>query len=164
MFTGLGLAFWVAVGGIVYPRPPADARTSLEMCTFNYTASVPPPRTYYSGGIMELYHISYLWIPVISFFVTFLLAILTTLLLGLRNADDVEPGLIAPFLRGLYERTRANKKEEACKEEKKVTPTRPEKDASTEKPEKCHEILSYTNGHVNYGMTNDDGRTEHTAM
>lgn len=164
MCTGLGLAFWVAVGGIVYPRLPVDARTSLEMCTFNYTTRVPTPHTYYSGGIMELYHISYLWIPVISFFVTFLLAILITLLLGLRNADDVELSLIAPFLRGLYGRTRANKKEEECKEEKKITPTRPEKDVSTEKPEKCQEILSYTNGHVNYGMTNDDGRTEHTAM
>lgn len=157
MCTGLGLAFWVAVGGIAYPGRPMVARTSLEMCAFNYTPRVPPPRTYYSGGIMELYHISYLWIPVISFFTTFLLAIIITILLGLKNADDVEPNLIAPVLRNIYQRTRDMKKGEESDKEQTCEPTKQEMDQSAQKPQSTQEIPGYPNGHVNYAFTNDDG-------
>ncbi|XP_077525253.1 sodium-coupled monocarboxylate transporter 1-like [Amblyomma americanum] len=161
MFTGMGLAFWVAIGGMVYPRAPVAARTTLEECTFNYTARVYPPRIYYSGGIYELYHISYMWIPVISFFVTFFVAVLITLALGLKNSADVDPSLITPAMRKLYLRTRP-KVEKPCTKEQKCAPTKTE-EIITEKPDKAHEISSYRNGHVNYAMTNDDG-TEHTAM
>lgn len=157
MCTGLGLAFWVAVGGIAYPGSPMGARTSLEMCTFNYTARVPQPRTYYSGGIMELYHISYLWIPVISFFATFLLAIIITIVLGIQNADAVEPSLIAPVLRNCYDPTRDNKKEEECDKQQVKVSTRPKKRQSAQKLENSQEMPGYPNGHVNYAMTNDDG-------
>ncbi|XP_077564130.1 sodium-coupled monocarboxylate transporter 2-like [Haemaphysalis longicornis] len=163
MSTGLGMAFWVAIGGIVYPRHPVDARTSLEMCTFNYTTRVSPPRTYDSGGIMDLYHISYLWIPVISFTVTFVIAITITIFLGLRSADDVEPSLIAPILRNMYERTRAKKKGGECDKARQWPPTRSEKGESAEMTDRSGETLSSTHGHVNYAMTNDDG-TEHTAV
>ncbi|XP_077564131.1 sodium-coupled monocarboxylate transporter 2-like [Haemaphysalis longicornis] len=163
MCTGLGLALWVSIGRIVHPRPPVDARTSVEMCTFNYTTKVSPPRTYDSGGIMDLYHISYLWIPVISFIVTFVIAIVTTIIIGLRNADDVDPSLISPILRNLYERTRANKKAPECDTERKSAPTTSEKGGSAEMTDRSDETLNCTNGYVNYAMTNDDG-TENTAV
>ncbi|KAL1481938.1 hypothetical protein MTO96_015252 [Rhipicephalus appendiculatus] len=37
LFTGLGLALWVAVGRLLYPSKPTGARTTLEDCATNYT-------------------------------------------------------------------------------------------------------------------------------
>ncbi|KAH8022989.1 hypothetical protein HPB51_009593 [Rhipicephalus microplus] len=154
MLTGMALSFWVAIGGMVYPRKPVVARTTVEACAFNYTLRVPPHRTYYTGGVYDLYHISYMWIPVISFLSTIFVAVAITLIRGTKNAADVDPRLLAPGIRQYYIRTRAKDEEQNTKEQQ---------DDSPEKPEKLREIVSYTNGHVNYAMTNDDG-TEHTAM
>ncbi|KAH6929780.1 hypothetical protein HPB50_005867 [Hyalomma asiaticum] len=170
MLTGMALSFWVAIGGMVYPRKPVIARTTVEACTFNYTLRVPPTRTYYSGGVYDLYHVSYMWIPVISFLSTTFVAVVVTLVLGTKNSPDVDPKLLAPGIREYYIRTRTKDEEQSTKEqqvikEKKSVPTKAEviQDTSPEKPEKLREIVSYTNGHVNYAMTYDDG-TEHTAM
>lgn len=170
MLTGMALSFWVAIGGMVYPRKPVIARTTVEACTFNYTLKVPPSRTYYSGGVYDLYHVSYMWIPVISFLSTTFVAVVVTLVLGTKNSPDVDPKLLAPGIREYYIRTRTKDEEQSTKEqqvikEKKSVPTKAEviQDTSPEKPEKLREIVSYTNGHVNYAMTYDDG-TEHTAM
>uniref|UniRef100_A0A023G433 Putative secreted protein n=1 Tax=Amblyomma triste TaxID=251400 RepID=A0A023G433_AMBTT len=102
-----------------------------------------------------------MWIPVISFFVTFFVAILITLALGLKNSADVDPNLITPAMRKFYLSTRT-KQEQSCTKEQKCAPMKME-DSTTEKPEKAHEIMNYQNGHVNYAMTNDDG-TEHTVI
>ncbi|KAH7950801.1 hypothetical protein HPB52_001927 [Rhipicephalus sanguineus] len=170
MLTGMVLSFWVAIGGMVYPRKPVIARTTVEACTFNYTLKVAPQRTYYTGGVYDLYHVSYMWIPVISFLSTIFVAVAVTLIRGTKNAADVDPKLLAPGIREYYIRTRAKDQEQSTKEqqvtkEQKSVPMKIEviQDNSPEKPEKLREIVSYTNGHVNYAMTNDDG-TEHTAM
>ncbi|XP_065280064.1 sodium-coupled monocarboxylate transporter 1-like [Dermacentor albipictus] len=157
MVTGMGLSFWVAIGSMMYPKKPVAALTTLEECTFNYTLRVPPHRTYHSGGIYELYHVSYMWIPVISFLTTFLVAVVVTLLCGLKNSNDVDPSLIAPFVRKLYLRTSAKEHKE-----QKHGLTKAEKNA-TEKPQKLREIFRISNGHVNLAMTSDDG-TQHTTI
>ncbi|KAL3182019.1 hypothetical protein MRX96_035478 [Rhipicephalus microplus] len=188
MLTGMALSFWVAIGGMVYPRKPVVARTTVEACAFNYTLRVPPHRTYYTGGVYDLYHISYMWIPVISFLSTIFVAVAITLIRGTKNAADVDPRLLAPGIRQYYIRTRAKdeeqntKEQQVIKEQKQVIKEplkieviqvrghrcnagkiRTPRMTPPEKPEKLREIVSYTNGHVNYAMTNDDG-TEHTAM
>ncbi|KAH6931596.1 hypothetical protein HPB50_025664 [Hyalomma asiaticum] len=158
MATGLGLSFWVAVGSMLYPAKPVAVRTTLEQCTFNYTTRVPIHRTSYSGGIYELYHISYMWIPVISFLTTFVVAILITLLCGLKDSDDVDTSLIAPFMRKLYLRTRSTRSDE-----QKCRPPKVEDNVIEKPAQKLRDIVTISNGHVNYAMTNDDG-TQHTAM
>lgn len=158
MVAGMGLSFWVAVGGMLYPAKPVTVRTTVEQCTFNYTTRVPIHRTYYSGGIYDLYHVSYMWIPVISFLTTFIVNVLITLLCGFKNSADVDPSLIAPFMRKLYSRTRTTQhKEQKCGSSKA-------QNNAAEKPaKKLRDISIISNGHVNYAMTNDDG-AQNTAM
>lgn len=162
MLTGMALSFWVAIGGMVYPRQPVIARTTVEACTFNYTLKVLPQRTYQSGGLYDLYHVSYMWIPAISFLSTIFVAVVVTLIRGTKNSADVDPNLLAPGIREFYMRTRTKKGQQEETKEQKCVPAKA-KDDTIEKPEKLREIVGYTNGHVNYAMTNDDG-AEHTAM
>ncbi|XP_037516236.1 sodium-coupled monocarboxylate transporter 2 [Rhipicephalus sanguineus] len=158
MVTGMGLSFWVAIGGMLYPAKPVAVRTTLEQCTFNYTTRVPIHRTYYTGGIYDLYHVSYLWIPVISFLTTFIVNVLITLLCGFKNSADVDPSLIAPFMRKLYSRTITTKHNE-----QKCGSPKAENNVAEKPAKKLHDISIISNGHVNYAMTNDDG-TQNTAM
>lgn len=154
MVTGMALSFWVSLGSMLYPAKPVAVRSTLEQCTFNYTTRVPIHQTVYSGGIYDLYHVSYLWIPVISFLTTIIANFLITLFCGFKNSADVDPSLIAPFMRKLYSRTRpTGHKEQKC------GPLKEENNAG----EKLREISIISNGNVNYAMTNDDG-THHTAM
>ncbi|CAN7983184.1 unnamed protein product [Ixodes hexagonus] len=149
MVMGMGTASWVAIGSLIYPRRPVAAHTSLEGCAFNHTIKDPAPVVYQSGGIFELYHISYFWVPVISFFVTIIIAVLITVTIGkcFKNSADVDPGLIAPGLRKFYLRTR--QKKVLC--ESKSTVKLSEKEEWAEKQSE-----NIKNGHINYGMTNDD--------
>ncbi|XP_037516389.1 sodium-coupled monocarboxylate transporter 2 isoform X3 [Rhipicephalus sanguineus] len=155
MFTGLGLAFWVAVGRLLYPAKPTGARTTLEECTLNYTAIVPAQRSYYSGGIYDLYNVSYMWIPVISFVVTLLVAIALTVIFCFKKTADVDPSLIAPCMRKIYLKTRTSGKQESAKEQKPVPMKTEEK--SDGKQVEFSFISGSGNGYVNHVMTNDNG-------
>ncbi|XP_042144735.1 sodium-coupled monocarboxylate transporter 1 [Ixodes scapularis] len=147
MITGMCTASWVAIGSLIYPKRPVAAHTSLEGCAFNYTLQATDPVEYRSGGIFELYHISYFWVPVISFFVTMILAVAITAALGFKNSADVDPSLIAPGLRNFYLRTRPSTTLSDSKSTVKLTEK--EEWAVEKQPE------SIKNGHINYGMTND---------
>ncbi|KAL3248882.1 hypothetical protein MRX96_056288 [Rhipicephalus microplus] len=113
MFAGFGLALWVAVGRLLYPAKPSGARTTLEECAFNYTATVPVQRSYFSGGVYDLYHVSYMWIPVISFFVTLVVAISLTVIFSFKKSVDVDPSLISPCMRRIYLMMKTHKKEQS---------------------------------------------------
>ncbi|XP_075548203.1 sodium-coupled monocarboxylate transporter 1-like isoform X3 [Dermacentor variabilis] len=125
MFTGLAMALWVAVGRMLYPAKPTAARTTLGACTLNYTVRVLPQRTYYAGGIYDLYNVSYMWIPVISFFVTLVVAIFFTVICGFKKSAYVDPSFIAPCMRKIYLKTKTQEKQKPAKEPKHV-PMKPE--------------------------------------
>lgn len=109
-----------------------------------------PYLLHFYRGILELYHISYLWVPVISFFVTVIVGIAITILSGLRNGADVDPNLVTPGLRTFYERT----KKKASFDDTKLSKT---------KGVTVCNLQNEKNGNVNYGMTADDG-TEFTTL
>ncbi|XP_075548204.1 sodium-coupled monocarboxylate transporter 1-like isoform X4 [Dermacentor variabilis] len=154
MFTGLAMALWVAVGRMLYPAKPTAARTTLGACTLNYTVRVLPQRTYYAGGIYDLYNVSYMWIPVISFFVTLVVAIFFTVICGFKKSAYVDPSFIAPCMRKIYLKTKTQEKQKPAKEPKHV-PMKPE-----EKPYDIPLELSVNTsngtGYVNNAMTDDD--------
>ncbi|KAL1481939.1 hypothetical protein MTO96_015253 [Rhipicephalus appendiculatus] len=156
MFTGLGLALWVAVGRLLYPARPTGARTTLEQCASNYTAIVPAQRSYYSGGIYDLYNVSYMWIPVISFVVTLMVAISLTVIFCFKNNKVyVDPSMIAPCMRKIYLKRRTSEKLGSAKEQKPVPVKTEEK--SDKKHVEFSVISGSGNGYVNHAMTNDDG-------
>ncbi|XP_037573952.1 sodium-coupled monocarboxylate transporter 1 [Dermacentor silvarum] len=154
MFTGLAVALWVAVGRLLYPARPTAARTTLEACTWNYTVVVHPHRTYYSGGIYDLYNVSYMWIPVISFFVTLVVAISLTTICGFKKSANVDPSSIAPCMRKIYLKTRTQEKQQPAKEPKHV-PMKPE-EKPYDRPVELSVITRNGNGYLNHAMTNDD--------
>ncbi|XP_064468937.1 sodium-coupled monocarboxylate transporter 2-like [Ornithodoros turicata] len=104
LIAGLTTSLWVAAGTLIYPTMPPVPRTTVVGCTYNFTVTEAVPKRYASGGIIELYHISYLWVPVISFVVTSFSAIAVTVMTGLRSANP-EPELVTPCMRGLYKRS-----------------------------------------------------------
>lgn len=154
MFTGLAVALWVAVGRLLYPARPTAARTTLEACTWNYTVVVHPQRTYYSGGIYDLYNVSYMWIPVISFFVTLVVAISLTTICGFKKSANVDLTSIAPCMRKIYLKTRTQEKQQPAKEPKPV-PMKPE-EKPHDRPVELSVITRNGNGYLNQAMTNDD--------
>ncbi|XP_054927313.1 sodium-coupled monocarboxylate transporter 1-like isoform X2 [Dermacentor andersoni] len=154
MFTGLAMALWVAVGRLLYPARPTAARTTLGACTLNYTVRVPPQRTYYSGGIYDLYNVSYMWIPVISFFVTLVIAIFFTIICGFKKSADVDPSFIAPCMRKIYLKTKTQEKQQPAREPKHL-PLKPE-EKPYDRPQEFSVITSNGTGYVNNAMTDDD--------
>ncbi|XP_065290318.1 sodium-coupled monocarboxylate transporter 2-like [Dermacentor albipictus] len=154
MFTGLAMALWVAVGRMLYPARPTAARTTLGACTLNYTVRVLPQRTYYSGGIYDLYNVSYMWIPVISFFVTLVVAIFFTVICGFKKSAYVDPRFIAPCMRKIYLKTKTQEKQQPAKEPKHV-PMKPE-EKPCDRPQELSVITSNGTGYVNNAMTDDD--------
>lgn len=149
MIVGMGTASWIAIGSLVYPKRPVNAHTSLEECAFNYTLKAESPVVYQSGGVFELYHISYFWVPVVSFCLTIIVAVVITITIGFKNSAEVDPSLIAPQLRKFYLRTRQKK----VLGESKSTVKLSEKEEWAEKESGKSEGVK--NGHINYGMTND---------
>lgn len=154
MLTGLALALWVAIGRLLYPARPIAARTTLEACTMNYTVIARPQRTYYSGGIYDFYNVSYMWIPVISFFVTLVVAIFFTIICGFKKSADVDPNLIAPCMRKIYLKTRTQKNQQPAREPKHMPMKLEEK--PYDRPVELSVIASSGNGYVNHAMTNDE--------
>ncbi|XP_075748231.1 sodium-coupled monocarboxylate transporter 2 isoform X3 [Rhipicephalus microplus] len=152
MFTGFGLALWVAVGRLLYPGKPSGARTTLEECAFNYTVPVPVQRSYYSGGIYDFYHVSYMWIPVISFFVTLVVAISLTVISAFRKSTDVDPSLISPCMRRIYLMIKTHKKGQSAKEQTPVSIKMEE----TSDPAVPSVVSGSGNGYTNHAMTNDN--------
>ncbi|KAL3248881.1 hypothetical protein MRX96_056287 [Rhipicephalus microplus] len=151
MFTGFGLALWVAVGRLLYPGKPSGARTTLEECAFNYTAPVPVQRSYYSGGVYDFYHVSYMWIPVISFFVTLVVAISLMVIFAFKKSVDVDPSLISPCMRRIYLMIKTHKKEQSAKEQ---TPVSMKMEETS--PAVPSVVNGSGNGYTNYAMTNDN--------
>ncbi|XP_075748228.1 sodium-coupled monocarboxylate transporter 1-like [Rhipicephalus microplus] len=153
MFTGFGLALWVAVGRLLYPAKPSGARTTLEECAFNYTATVPVQRSYFSGGVYDLYHVSYMWIPVISFFVTLVVAISLTVIFSFKKSVDVDPSLISPCMRRIYLMMKTHKKEQSAKEHTPVSMKMEE----TSHPSVPSVVSGSGNCYTNHAMTIDNG-------
>ncbi|XP_064468934.1 sodium-coupled monocarboxylate transporter 2-like [Ornithodoros turicata] len=142
MLTGIGVAAWIAAGSLLYPATPVQPRTTLDGCTSNITVRTLPPRVFYTGGIMELYHISYLWVPVLSFAIPVLLAVSTTLLIGIKNAAPVDPSLIARPLRRIYKKFSGG-----------VLPS-----SSAGECKKGDHSNLHDTGHVNLAIVRDDGK------
>ncbi|KAH8023946.1 hypothetical protein HPB51_019828 [Rhipicephalus microplus] len=152
MFAGFGLALWVAVGRLLYPAKPSGARTTLEECAFNYTATLPVQRSYFSGGVYDLYHVSYMWIPVISFFVTLVVAISLTVIFSFKKSVDVDPSLISPCMRKIYLMIKTHKKEQSAKEQTPVSMKMEE----TSDPAVPSVVSGSGNGYTNHAMTSDN--------
>ncbi|XP_022708703.1 sodium-coupled monocarboxylate transporter 2-like isoform X2 [Varroa jacobsoni] len=103
LLVGVGIGLWVSVGSLLIPRPPVYSQfTSVKDCFSNYNITISVPITTVPKPPPSIYTISYMWIPVISFVVTFFLGVLFTAVQGLKHSAAVDPRLVSPALRGFY--------------------------------------------------------------
>ncbi|XP_055857001.1 sodium-coupled monocarboxylate transporter 1 [Episyrphus balteatus] len=122
--TGLAIMSWIvakaqaaiATGELSFITKPLTtsgcsytfiAQSSLSMLAINatteQTAAIPPIDVSF-----KIYHISYLYYTMLGAVITMMVAIATSFLLGPNKPSEVDPKLLAPFVRRLIGCTRKN--------------------------------------------------------
>ncbi|XP_074131339.1 sodium-coupled monocarboxylate transporter 2 [Sminthopsis crassicaudata] len=104
LLTGIILAFWVAIGGFVYPAPAIKTRPlilSTEQCVqLNMTEALPtmaPPVIVNRPVLAETwYSLSYLYYSAVGCLGCILAGTLISFLTGPEKGKNIEPRLIRP--------------------------------------------------------------------
>lgn len=107
LVLGEVMCLWVAVGSLVYEAPAEELPTSIEGCTappedgvygFNVSSLHRSPTPTEPTGLLKLYHLSYLFIPVLGCCVTMAIGVIVSIFTGgnTHHKDpDVYVGCIA---------------------------------------------------------------------
>lgn len=101
VLLGMCFSWWLALGSIVYPRISDELPSSTAGCdSFNKTLTMgsfelpPQPR-----GIMRFYHVSFIWVTIIGFGATMIVALLVSLTFERNEKVEVDPKYVCPFSR-----------------------------------------------------------------
>lgn len=104
LFTGEIFGIWLLIGSLTFPKKPQMLPTSIDQCfiddMFNSTTTFAslisekhlstddPERT----GMLRLYHVAYLLVPVFGCFISLIVGFICSLLSGgCRTAQNVRP-------------------------------------------------------------------------
>lgn len=96
LFTGEFFGLWVLVGSLKFPKPPQMLPTSTDQCPVlpaYYTSAMQYLNTTTStgapladrDGLLQLYHIAYLLVPVFGCLISLTVGLIVSLLTGRLN-------------------------------------------------------------------------------
>lgn len=91
MFSGIAISLWISVGSLIYPKTRAVLPTSIETCTEEIIVEYHNNSTEFISefkdpeGFLKLYHIAYLFIPLIGFLITICIGLIGSLMMGKTN-------------------------------------------------------------------------------
>ena len=87
LFTGEFFGIWILVGSLAYPKQQSFLTTSVAQCppglVTNSTVTGRPPTQ--SEGILGLYHIAYLLVPVLGFILSLSVGAIMSLISGITQ-------------------------------------------------------------------------------
>ncbi|CAG2112328.1 unnamed protein product [Medioppia subpectinata] len=100
LFAGEIFGVWVLIGSLVYSKQQPTLPTSIADCPIeligNRTFITSAPIQ--SQGLLSLYHIAYLLVPVMGFVISLSVGTILSLLSGgYSTASDVNPDLLSPY-------------------------------------------------------------------
>jgi hypothetical protein len=105
LLAGLGMAFWIGIGAIIYPPAAYKPPLTTEGCNLTSTTPSPfltttlPPEI---PPIAELYTLSYTWYACAFWLVTVVVGLLVSFLTGATKRQDIDPVLRSHCVDGLY--------------------------------------------------------------
>ncbi|XP_022090123.1 sodium-coupled monocarboxylate transporter 1-like [Acanthaster planci] len=105
LVAGLGFAFWVGVGAVIYPPSAYRPPLTIEGCNLTTTTPSPLLTTTLPPEIpptAELYTLSYAWYACVFWLVTVFVGILASFLTGATKRQDIDPVLRSHCVDGLY--------------------------------------------------------------
>ncbi|RWS27382.1 sodium-coupled monocarboxylate transporter 1-like protein 1 [Leptotrombidium deliense] len=102
LFSGEFFALWILVGSMLYPPSGIQMATYTDKCPLNFTATAIPVTsqllvtepipTTEPMGLLKLYHIAFLLVPISGFLISASVGIIASLCTGgLNNVKNVNP-------------------------------------------------------------------------
>jgi solute carrier family 5 (sodium-coupled monocarboxylate transporter), member 8/12 len=108
----------------------AEKNISTNGCTYQFTNtsssfstfSTTPSRTHESMGF-QIYHISYIWYTLVGSSICIIVSLVASFLMGPNNPSDLNPQLLAPFVRKLINKKMNNNNNIASMDSNNITET-----------------------------------------
>ena len=104
LLTGHTFTIWVLIGSLIYPPIDRAYPTSIDACPadkmilFNNATSKPIPDDDHSG-VLGLYHMAFLLVPITGFVISLCVGTITSLLTGgYGQMDKVNPNHLSPLV------------------------------------------------------------------
>lgn len=92
LFCGVGFTLFILLGSLAFPKLEVYKDTSTAGCIFSTNSTIiQPSRIYETEGILKLFHITFLLVPIIGFVISFLIGLSASLLAGNSNINYKHP-------------------------------------------------------------------------
>ena len=89
LFSGISFSLLILFGSLIFPKMEYIKETSIDGCIFiPQNMTITSPTHYYETvGILKLFHIAFLLVPIIGFVLSFVLGIIASILFGEYGVD-----------------------------------------------------------------------------
>jgi len=104
LITGQTFTIWILIGSLIYPHSTPSYPTYTDGCaspfntTFSYLTPQEPSEKISEGGVMALYHMAFLLVPITGFVISTVTGMIASILTGgLSTVNYTDPEHLSPI-------------------------------------------------------------------
>ncbi|XP_074597118.1 sodium-coupled monocarboxylate transporter 1-like [Brevipalpus obovatus] len=100
LLSGISFSLFILFGSLAFPAMDSIKETSIDGCIFvAKNATIINPTQYYeTEGILKLFHIAFLLVPIIGFVLSFVIGIVASILFGGQRLEDVDTTVMSKLI------------------------------------------------------------------